>query len=126
MLAYEVKSYYDGVYMGEPIADEDFPRLQARAEDALMAATFGRLHGCYPPSVNDAILRAWCAQIEWLHFNGIEAALGSDGGSGFVVGHVTVYGTSAKNNNGTTGGLCQRAVQMLAPTGLMCCAGVLV
>lgn len=122
----DVKPFYDGIYLGEPIPDEDFPRLQARAEDALMAATFGRLHECHPPHVKDAIMRAWCAQIEWLQLNGVEAANGADAGAGYVVGNVTVYGVAAKSTDGTTGGLCKRAVMFLAPTGLLYSGGVLV
>lgn len=125
MFADEVKSFYDGIYLGEPIPDEDFPRLQQRAEDALMAATFGRLHGCHPPHVKDAILRAWCAQIEYLFFSGVETASGADAGAGFVVGHVTVYGVSQVRTDGTTGGLCKRAVMFLQPTGLMYAGGAL-
>lgn len=122
----EVMEYYNSVYLGQEIPEEDFARLQARAEDALMAATFGRLHGCFASRWKDAILKAWCAQVEWLFINGYEASHMSDGGAGFAVGHVTIYGSSAKNSDGVTGGLCKRAIMFLAPTGLLYCGGVMV
>ena len=38
----EVLSYYQSVYLGEPVNADDFPRLLARAREAVSAATFGR------------------------------------------------------------------------------------
>ena len=128
MLLGDLKTYYDTIYLGEPIPDEEFPRLQARAEDVLMAATFGGLSGhprhlCGP--IKDAVLRAACAQVEYIYVNGLEAGGDESGMSAFTTGHVSVSGGNG-NTNTSTNGLCKRATIFLMPTGLMYSGGVMV
>lgn len=120
MASEEVKAYYDAIYLGEPMDDADFPPLHARALDALDAATFGRWRSRHPPGVREAILRALCAQVEYLYSVGADGGL--DGGStgSYTVGHVSVNGGSAAGGSlAAYGGLCRRAVMVLAPTGLL-------
>lgn len=130
MLLGDLKSFYDSAYLGEPIEDEDFPRLQARAEDALMAATFGRLSG-HPPGfcgpMWDAVMRAACAQVEFMFFNGFESGYGVGNNGGFTVGHVSVNAGrgDVSSSDGSINGLCQKAAMYLLPTGLMYSGGVL-
>lgn len=122
----DLRAFYDTEYIGETIEEEDFPRLQARAEDAVLAATFGRSQGALPAPVERIVKKAVCAQIEWLALNGAEMALGAVGSGGFTVGHVTVQSGNSGQNGGNACGLCEAAVRLLAMTGLMYGGGVLV
>lgn len=121
----EVLAFYEAEYLGEPVPPEDFPRLYARALDALRAATFGRLDSA-PEAAHDAIMRALCSQIEWLVLNGVNAGHDEGSGSTFVVGHVTLYSsTSGKSAASVLGGLCSSARMLLMPTGLLYNGGML-
>lgn len=114
-----LSDFYIEIYQGEPVDDADFPRLFARAEEALQALTLGRLY-----EVDDAfcdhVKRALCAQIEYLHMMGVETAtVGTSGGS-FTTGHVSVNSGSNSSDAEKNGiSVCARAQMLLFPTGLL-------
>lgn len=85
--------YYSGTYLGEPVAEADFPRYDKRAETQIFVLTnlTETTAAELPEETLDLIRMAVCAQIEYLWENGIEVAVsGSEGGGGFTVGKVSI------------------------------------
>jgi hypothetical protein len=102
--------YYTDTYMGEAITAEDFPRYEARAEDAILILINKTADeaALLPEAVLAAVDKAICAQIEYLYEYGLSISVyGKEAGGGFTVGKVSV------NNGGTTGAAGVKS--MLAP-----------
>lgn len=102
--------YYTDTYMGEAITAEDFPRYEARAEDAILILINKTADeaALLPEAVLAAVDKAICAQIEYLYEYGMSISVyGKEAGGGFTVGKVSV------NNGGTTGAAGIKS--MLAP-----------
>lgn len=103
--------YYKKTYMGEPIAPEDFNRYESRGEDMVLA--FIKRPAAEVEQMRDelktAVLKAICAQIEYLYEYGMSLAVyGKEAGGGFTVGKVSV-------NNGSGSGALAGAKSMIAP-----------
>lgn len=103
--------YYTETYIGEPITSQDFPRYEARAEEAiliLIKRTAEQVE-VLPPPLLLAVQKAICAQIEYLFEYGIGVAVyGKEAGGGFTVGKVSV-------NNGSATKAAAGAKSMIAP-----------
>ncbi len=104
-------AYYNDVYLGEPIPETDFPRLELRAEDLILG-----LIGLSATKTTEldsdtqtAIQKAICCEIEYLNEYGVGVAVyGKEAGGGFTVGKVTV-------NNGSATKAASGAASMIAP-----------
>ena len=103
--------FYSDTYIGEPITAQDFPRYDARAEDAILVLikrTAEQVEALQPPLLL-AVQKAICAQIEYLYEYGIGVAVyGKEAGGGFTVGKVSV-------NNGSATKAAAGARSMIAP-----------
>ena len=85
--------FYTNTYMGEPITAEDFPRYEARAEDAILIVINKTADeaALLPEAVLSAVKKAICAQIEYLFEYGMGVSVyGKEAGGGFTVGKVSV------------------------------------
>lgn len=103
--------FYQGTFLGEPVAADDFPRYERRAEELILGlihmneAKAAALH----PDLLTAVRKAICAQIEYFVEYGIGMAVyGKEAGGGFTVGKVSV-------NNGSGSAAASGARSMIAP-----------
>jgi len=103
--------YYTDTYLGEAIAVDSFPRLELRAEDfvlGLIGKTADEV-AALDAATQTAIMKAICAQIEYLYEYGTGVAVyGKEAGGGFTVGKVSV-------NNGSSSGGAAGVKSMIAP-----------
>lgn len=113
--------YYNDVYMGEPVADADFDRMEVRAERAVKLMTHGRAanYAALPAFQQSAIRDAICAQIEYYGLMGLDVAVNGETSSGWTVGKVRVDGGDANKATGAVSMLCAAAVAALEQTGLL-------
>ena len=103
--------YYQGTFLGEPIAAEDFPRYELRAEELILSLI--RMNETkaaeLPEDTLTAVQKAICAQVEYFQEYGIGVAIyGKEAGGGFTVGKVSV-------NNGSSTAAASGARSMIAP-----------
>lgn len=104
-------TYYSDVYLGEPVPDTDFPRLELRSEELVlgligMSATNVEL---LDEETATAVRKAICCEIEYLFEYGVGVAVyGKEAGGGFTVGKVSV-------NNGSSANGMSGAKSMIAP-----------
>ena len=103
--------YYQGTFLGEPIAAVDFPRYELRAEElilGLIRSTEAKV-ATLSEELQTAVKKAICAQIEYFQEYGIGVAVyGKEAGGGFTVGKVSV-------NNGSSTAAASGARSMIAP-----------
>lgn len=115
--------FYTGIFLGEPIDIDDFPRAEARAERAIAqmthgratAATFAALPAFQQAAVKDAI----CSQIEYYALNGVDVSINGETSSGWTVGKVRVDGGDKCKSTGAASMLCAAAITSLEQTGLL-------
>ena len=106
-------SFYTSSYYGEAIAEADFPRYDARAEDLILGLIRKTEEeaGALPASVLLAVQKAICAQIEYFIEYGISVAVyGKEAGGGFTVGRVSVHEGSS-----SAGAAASGSRSMIAP-----------
>lgn len=103
--------YYQDTFLGEPIAEESFPRYELRAEE-LILGLIGRTEtevGELAEDLQTAVQKAVCAQIEYFQEYGVGVAVyGKEAGGGFTVGKVSV-------NNGSGSAAASGSRSMIAP-----------
>lgn len=105
-------AFYSGTYYGEAIAEADFPKYDARAEDLILGLIKKTEDeaGALPAPVLLAVQKAICAQIEYFLEYGISVAVyGKEAGGGFTVGRVSVHEGSS------SAGAATGARSMIAP-----------
>lgn len=114
-------TYYTDTYMGEPIAETEFPRAEVRAERAIAQITHGRsLNFDGLPSFQQrAITEAVCAQIEYYAVNGVDVSVNGETSGGWTVGKVRVDGGSKEKATGAVSMICAAAIAALEQTGLL-------
>lgn len=103
--------FYTNTYMGEPITADDFPRYEARAEDAILIVINKTVEemGALPAPILLAVQKAICAQIDYLYEYGMSISVyGKEAGGGFTVGKVSV-------NNGSAIGTASGLRSMIVP-----------
>lgn len=117
--------WYLNTYLGEAVDEAAFPRLEARAEDAVGAltrwqVTADNLH-TYPPLTQELYKKAVCAQIEYLDLNGPQVMFDGSADVGFTVGKVSVNsGRSAQMNaNRAANAVSPLVITYLEQTGLL-------
>ena len=117
--------YYTTTYMGETIAETDFPRANAKAERLITQITHGRAanYAALPAVYQAAIRDAICAQIEYYAIMGSDVSVNGDtGGNGWSIGEMRINGAYASAANKATGAstlVCAAAISALEQTGLM-------
>ena len=120
LVSYE---FYTQTYIGEPVSADDFPRYEARAEDAILIIIKKTADeaAALPAAVLLAVEKAICAQIDYLYEYGISvSAYGKEAGGGFTVGKVSVNnGSSAAGASGTKSMIVPAAMVYLEQTGLL-------
>ena len=109
--------YYTCTYIGDPaVTETDFPRLEARAEDAVNALIRFR---AVPAQFEAQYQKAICAQIDYFSIYGIEAASAGLMENSFTVGKVSVTGGGATARSGGASMISPQAVAYLEQTGLL-------
>ena len=97
-MAIVTESYYKDTFLGEPIATEDFPRAEIRAERIIAQITHGRAteetFAALPPFQQKAVKDAICSQIEYYAMNGTDISINGETSSGWTTGKVTVYAST--------------------------------
>ena len=103
--------YYQDTFLGEPVAADEFPRYELRAEELILSLI--RMNETKAATLTGdtltAVQKAICAQIEYFQEYGIGVAIyGKEAGGGFTVGKVSV-------NNGSSTAAASGARSMIAP-----------
>lgn len=111
-------------YHGENIPADEYDRFAARACEAVDVATggqIGRAGGpdALPEYTAAQVRLACCAQAEYLYLQGADAALDGVAGSGYQIGKSQVIAGGSSAGGRLPGGLCRKAWQALAVTGLL-------
>ena len=109
--------YYTSTYIGDPaVTEAAFPRLEARAEDAVNALIRFR---AVPAQFETLYQKAICAQIDYYSIYGIEAASAGLMENSFTVGKVSVTGGGAAARSGGASMISPQTVAYLEQTGLL-------
>ena len=109
--------FFANTYCGDPaVTEAAFPRLEARAEDAVNALIRFR---AVPPQLAVLYQKAICAQIDYYAIYGIEAASAGLMENSFTVGKVSVTGGGAAARSGGASMIAPQAVAYLEQTGLL-------
>ena len=109
--------FFKATYVGDQsVTETDFPRLEARAEDAVNALIRFR---AVPAQFETLYQKAICAQIDYYSVYGIEAASAGLMENSFTVGKVSVTGGGASARSGGASMIAPQAVAYLEQTGLL-------
>ena len=109
--------FFKATYVGDPsVTETDFPRLEARAEDAVNALIRFR---AVPAQWEKQYQKAICAQIDYYAIYGIEAASAGLMENSFTVGKVSVTGGGASARSSGASMISPQAVSYLEQTGLL-------
>lgn len=103
--------YYQDTFLGEPVAADDFPRFELRAQELILGLIRQTEEQVAELSeqLQTAVKKAVCAQVEYFQEYGIGVAVyGKEAGGGFTVGKVSV-------NNGSSTAAASGARSMIAP-----------
>lgn len=103
--------YYRDTFLGEPVAADDFPRFELRAQELILGLIRQTEEQVAELSeqLQTAVKKAVCAQVEYFQEYGIGVAVyGKEAGGGFTVGKVSV-------NNGSSTAAASGARSMIAP-----------
>lgn len=122
-MPYVTQDYYEQDFHGEPVDDADFPSLLDRAAELVEEMCMYRISkhkmDAYGTDVRERIMKAICAQIEYLDANG-----GSDMDNGADLQSAGLGKFNYSKVSGAGGNTQQpiyapRALRILAPTGLL-------
>lgn len=97
--------YYSDTYLGEPIAESEFPRAAAKAERLITQLTHGRTanYAALPAFQQQALRDAVCAQIEYYALMGTDVSINGELAGSWTVGKVRVdSGNRAKTSAGAS------------------------
>ena len=109
--------FFKATYVGDPaVTETDFPRLEARAEDAVNALIRFR---AVPAQWEKQYQKAICAQIDSYSISASEAASAGLMENSFTVGKVSVTGGGASARSGGASMVSSQAVAYLEQTGLL-------
>ena len=110
-------AYFTDTYLGEGVAESDFPRLEMRSEDALNDLTRGQLDNfdSFDSDIQTLVKKAICAQIEYYDNYTTEVGF-LESEKGFTVGKVSVTSGQAE---GEKTFISPRAIGYLERAGLL-------
>ena len=117
--------YYSKKFYGETIASNEFPRYEARAQDAILLLTKGRVTeeklSSFPAQIQELVKKSICAQCEYFSIYGLDIANTGITAGGFTVGKVSVSGggSSGSERLGAKGVISPLAISYLEQTGLL-------
>lgn len=116
--------YYTDTYIGEPVAETEFPRMEAKAARLITQLTHGRATeatlNALPEEAQTAVKNAVCAQIEYYSVLGTEIAVTGEETTGFTVGKVSIHASSRSSAvSGAPAMVCPAAIAALEQTGLL-------
>lgn len=115
--------FYRDTFLGEPIASDDFPRAEIRAERIIAQITHGRATEATFPALpafqQNAVKEAICTQIEYYAMNGTDISINGETSSGWTTGKVTVHASSKASAKPGVSMLCAAAMAALEQTGLL-------
>lgn len=117
--------FYTFTFYGESIAECEFEKYAARAQDAILLLCKNRIKeeslADFPPLVQEAVKKAICAQIEYLSLYGLDIANTGRSGGGFTVGKVRIEGQGGTNGavTGAKSMISPLAISYLEQTGLL-------
>ena len=115
--------YYTNTFFGETIGTNDFNRIEARAEDAILLLCRGRVsEGDFselPSDKQTAVKKAICAQCEYFSLYGLDVANTGLNNGGFTVGKVRVDKGSGGSVSGAKATISPLAISYLEQTGLL-------
>lgn len=97
--------YYSDTYLGEPIAESEFPRAEAKAERVITQITHGRAasYAALPAFQQQAVRDAICSQVEYYALMGTDVSINGELAGGWTVGKVRVdSGARAKSSKGSS------------------------
>lgn len=111
--------YFRDVYLGEGVREEDFPRLESRAEDLLNDITRGAIDNSQNLHAKDLELlkKALCAQVEYYSVYSLDVGFKA-GDDSFTVGKVSVSAGNSESEREKTF-VSPSAVRYLESAGLM-------
>ena len=93
--------FYTQTYLGKEVTAEEFPAVDAKAEDIIGAMTRWKVTeetiSNLPSLTQTLYKKAICAQIDFFGVNGLDVVVSSSNGPGFTVGKVSVSGRSGSN-----------------------------
>lgn len=118
-------AYYTATYMGETVAEKEFPRMSAKAERLINQITHGRAanYAALPAFQQQALKDAICAQIEYYAIMGTDVSINGDaGGNGWTIGDMHINGSASSSSKTATGAstmVCAAAIAALEQTGLL-------
>lgn len=114
-------SYYKDTYLGEPIASDDFPQAELKAERLITQITHGRAanYAALPAFQQAAIRDAICAQVEYYSIMGTDVSVSGETSTGWTVGKVRIDGGLKGKDTGAASMVCAAAIAALEQTGLM-------
>ena len=98
LVSYE---FYTQTYLGKEATAEEFPAVEAKAEDIIGAMSRWKVTdetiSSLPSLTQTLYKKAICAQIDFFGVNGLDAVASSSNGPGFTVGKVSVSGRSGSD-----------------------------
>jgi hypothetical protein len=93
--------FYTQTYLGKEATAEEFPAVEAKAEDIIGAMTRWKVteeNFSNLPSLTQTLYqKAVCAQADFFAVNGLDVVASSSNGPGFTVGKVSVSGKSGSD-----------------------------
>ena len=112
-------SYYINEYCGELLEQDEFCRLEKRAERAIDLLIHGKLkdYSSFPSNIQEAVTNAICSQVEYMLTHGIDVTVSGTDMTGFTVGKVSMSGGG--KSKGAASMVAPSAIAFLEVTGLM-------
>jgi hypothetical protein len=118
--------YYSETYLGNQATEEEFPILDATAENIIGAMTRWKVDEetiiNLPTLTQTLYKKAICAQIDFFAVNGVDVVATSSNGPGFTVGKVSVSGKSGSDlvrRGAMADYIAPMALMFLEQTGLL-------
>lgn len=121
-MPYVTQDYYEQDFHGEPVDDADFPALLERASELVEEMCRYQISDhkmdAYGTDIRERIMKAICAQVEYLDANG---GSDMDNGSDLQSAGLGKFNYSKAGVGGSTQQpiYAPRALRILAPTGLL-------
>lgn len=93
--------FYTQTYLGKEVTAEEFPAVEAKAEDIIGAMVMWKVteeNFSNLPSLTQTLYKkAICAQADFFGVNGLDVVASTSNGPGFTVGKVSVSGKSGSD-----------------------------
>ena len=116
-MGYITGDYYTNIYKGEAVND-NLATLIERASDIIQSSTMYRIRQLeeFPPFIQEQIMKATAAQVEFIDGNGGLAGLNEKGGQSTSLGKFSITSSAIEN---AANGISPRSIAYLEPTGLL-------